>query len=131
MFRLPRNPRLWLGSFALWLGVLWVLSASHPTLPNAPGIPHFDKLCHAGYFFGGGGLLSAFLYCRTPGTPNWRSLITLAVICLALLAWLDEYHQTFTPGRSGNDCWDWLADVLGALAGALVFKRLRYLIRDA
>ena len=45
---------------------------------------------------------------------------------------LDEYHQTFTPGRSGNDYGDWLADTLGAAAGAffvllIVLPRIRHL----
>ena len=33
---------------------------------------------------------------------------------------LDEYHQSFTPGRTGNDNGDWLADILGSIGGAWV-----------
>jgi len=33
---------------------------------------------------------------------------------------LDEFHQTFTPGRSGNDFFDWLADLSGGLLGAMI-----------
>ena len=36
----------------------------------------------------------------------------------AIIGALDEYHQTFTPGRSGNDPWDLLADTVGAAAGS-------------
>jgi VanZ family protein len=30
---------------------------------------------------------------------------------------VDEIHQSFVPGRDAN-VWDWVADTLGALAGA-------------
>jgi VanZ family protein len=33
---------------------------------------------------------------------------------------LDEWHQTFTPGRSGGDVWDWLADMTGGFIGAFI-----------
>jgi VanZ family protein len=28
--------------------------------------------------------------------------------------------QTFTPGRTGGDLYDWIADFLGGIAGALL-----------
>ena len=31
---------------------------------------------------------------------------------------LDELWQEFTPGRSGGDLYDWIADALGATVGA-------------
>jgi len=42
----------------------------------------------------------------------------VALVC-SVIGRLDEYHQTFTPGRSGNDTGDWLADTLGGAAGAV------------
>ena len=50
------------------------------------------------------------------------------VIVLAMVGVLDEWHQSWIPERSGNDFGDWLADVAGALAGALVFKRFHRLL---
>lgn len=130
MLRPPRHPLFWLGCFVLWFAVLWLLSSGRPSLPGSLTIPHLDKIAHFGYFFGGGGILTAYLYCRKPSAPNWQRLIALSVISLAFIGGLDEFHQTFTPGRSGNDCWDWLADVLGALAGGFVFKRCHPLLKD-
>ena len=99
MLRPPRHPLFWLGCFVLWFAVLWLLSSGRPSLPGSLTIPHLDKIAHFGYFFGGGGILTAYLFCRKPSAPSWRGLIALAVIALALIGGLDEYHQTFTPGR--------------------------------
>jgi VanZ family protein len=43
-----------------------------------------------------------------------------AVILVAVFGGLDEALQTLTPGRSGGDLDDWVADALGAAAGALL-----------
>jgi VanZ family protein len=124
-----RNPRVWLAGVIVWFVTLWLLSSSSSTFEKGPEIPFSDKICHFGYFLGGGGLLSAFLYCRRPAAPGWRSLGVVVVVTLALVGLLDEWHQTFTPGRSGNDPWDWLADVLGASAGLVIFKRFHHLLQ--
>lgn len=129
MARLPRNPKFWLGAFLLWFAVLWALSSFAIGGKYAPPIDHFDKVEHFGYFFGGSGLLCAWLFRLNPERPNWKAIIAGAVIAIALVGWLDEYHQTFTPGRSGNDPYDWLADVLGATAGAATFKRLHHRLK--
>ena len=36
----------------------------------------------------------------------------------------DEFHQSFVPGRD-TDVFDWVADTLGATAGALVWLGAR------
>jgi VanZ family protein len=129
MARLPRNPKFWLGGFLLWFAVLWTLSSgTHPDLP-APEIPNFDKIVHFGYFFGGAGLFSAWLFRRNPENPNWWAILVLTVIVVGLTGMLDEYHQGFVPGRRGNDPVDLIADVLGAIAGALVFRRFHHQLK--
>ncbi len=126
---LPKNPKIWLGGFVLWFTVLWGISAfSLPGNLNPP-IAHFDKIAHFGFFFGGSGLLCAYLYRRNPEHPNWPKLILTTVIIIALIGALDEFHQSFTPGRFGNDPMDWLADLLGATTGALTFKRIHHLLK--
>jgi VanZ family protein len=126
MARLPRHPRFWLGAFLLWFAILWLLSSFSLSAAGdyMPPISHFDKVEHFSYFFGGSLLLCGYLYRRNPTAVNWRTLIVVAVMVMALTGWLDEWHQTYTPGRSGNDPYDGLADLLGATAGAFVFKRI-------
>lgn len=108
----------------LWFGVLWVFSSSTTAGPEMPPIQHVDKIAHFGFFFGGGGLLSAFLYRLNSERPNWKLIVSVAVAVLAAVGALDEWRQSFVPGRSGNDFGDWIADLLGGLAGAFVFKAI-------
>ena len=129
MARLLRNPQFWFAGFLLWFAVLWWLSSFSLVGKIAPPIPNFDKLAHFGYFFGGSGLLCAYLFRRKPDRPNWKAIIGGVIVAIALTGGLDEYHQSFTPGRSGNDPYDWLADVLGATAGAFTFKRTHHRLK--
>ena len=124
-----KRPGVWLAGVIVWWLTLWFFSAGNPSIPGGPEIPHMDKVCHFGYFLGGGGLLSALLFCRRPAAPSWRSIALVVVLSLALVGALDEWHQSFNPERSGNDPWDWLADVLGGTAGFLIFKRCHRLLR--
>ena len=124
MARLLRNPQLWLAGFLVWFAVLWVISSFTGRETFAPPSDHLDKVAHFGYFFGGSGLLCAYLFRRAPERPNWKFILGTAIVVIALTGALDEYHQSFTPGRSGNDPYDLLADILGAIAGAFTFKRI-------
>ena len=122
MPRVTRCPNFWLAALIIWFGVLWILSSSaHPDIPMPP-IEDFDKVEHFGYFCGGAGLFSAYLFRKKPDFPQWRLIIPTVITGMALVGWLDECHQGFVPGRSGNDPFDWMADVLGAGAGAFFFK---------
>ena len=129
MPRLLRSPQFWLTCFLLWFAVLWLMSSFSLVGKVAPPIPNFDKIEHFGYFFGGSGLLCAYLFRRNPENPNWKLIIGSVIVAVALTGGLDEYHQSFTPGRSGNDPYDWLADVLGATAGAFTFKRIHHRLK--
>ena len=122
MLQLPRRPGFWLAAFLVWFAGLWALSSFSAPVRELPHIPHIDKFAHFGFFLGGSGLLCAWLFRLDPVNTNWPRLIVIAVAVIAGVGWLDEYHQSHTPGRSGNDPADWIADVLGALTGALIFK---------
>jgi len=116
----------WFLAFAIWFGVLWRLSSGPLPGPPVPAIPFGDKILHFGYYFGGAGLLSAALYLRDP-RPNWDTLHLLVIVIVTSTGVLDEWHQSWSEFRSGNDSGDLAADFFGAVAGTLVFRRLRHL----
>jgi len=113
----------WLGVI-IWAVVLWSLSANS-SLPSGPSFPLKDKLLHCTYFCGGASCFLLALFGKASPLPEWRALALRSLPFAAVIGALDEYHQTFTPGRSGNDPWDWLADITGGLLAAwLVWKIL-------
>jgi VanZ family protein len=124
MRRLTRSPWFWLAAFAVWFGTLWWLSSQPNPFPTELPFRVNDKLQHFGYFFGGAGLFSAFLFRLGPAEPRWCRILGLTLLIAALTGALDEHHQSYTPNRSGHDPADFTADVLGALCGALVFRRM-------
>ena len=128
MPRPPRHPLFWLVSFLLWMLTLWVLSSRAGDETQLPPIPMADKVAHFGFFLGGAGLLCAFLYCLECLRDRWKLIFLLVMIVMGVIGWLDELHQSYTPGRFGNDPYDWLADVSGALAGCLIFRRMHTLL---
>jgi len=95
---------------------------------GGPEIPHIDKILHFGYFLGGGLILGTWIRLgrNPPSGTLVRVVIPLAI--LGIVGALDEYHQTFTPGRSGNDPFDWLADFLGSATGLFLADRFHPLI---
>ncbi len=112
--------------FALWAAVLWILSSLPGQNVPLPSFPHVDKVVHFGYFLVGGFLLTWWLR-RVFGWKNW-SVALVAWVVLSGVGALDEIHQLFTPGRSGSDVGDWLADTTGALAGAWIFLMIYVVI---
>ncbi len=121
---MPKPPRfflqpvIWRVLVIVWAAVLyWLSSKSGDSLPG--GFPGLDKIEHAGYFAGGG--MCFLLSLRLAGFARGKALaICLTMIFCATVGILDEWHQTFTPGRSGADVWDWLADTVGGYIGALL-----------
>lgn len=124
MFRLLTRPTLWLSAIVIWVVTIYFLSSTSKTMPEGGfEFPHIDKILHFGYFFGGGIILATYLLLITGEDSSVFVRMLLPLVILAVVGALDEYHQTFTPGRSGNDPFDWLADVLGAGAGILFANR--------
>ena len=124
------SPRLWLFCVILWASALFMLS-SLPAVPRADGpeIPHLDKVMHFVYFMGGAFLFTTHLLLKHGSTARPAVRILCPILIFAIVGALDEYHQTFTEGRSGNDPFDWLADVLGAATGAFIANRLHPQLR--
>lgn len=127
--RLPTHPGVWFSGFTIWFIVLWWLSSGVRETPEVLDFRASDKVLHFGWFLGGAGLLSAALFTRNPeGSDRKRILVT--VIVVFLVAVLDEYHQSLVPGRHGNDPYDLSADLLGAIAGAMIFRPFRRFLRN-
>ena len=119
-----------LKTFLRWLPALfitacsWYLS-SQPTIEHMPQFWNADKLVHLVCF---GGL--AFWVAFGLGTKLPLKLrIALPALLTSLYGIVDEIHQSFTPGRSCS-VWDWCADTLGAVLGAVVFAgAVRFILR--
>jgi VanZ family protein len=93
--------------------LIWILS-SQSVLPRPPGIPAFDKAVHLVAY----AVLAVALSLWFPRGKRGRLGAFILTACIAAVYGIvDEIHQYFVPGR---DCslWDWIADALGAVAGA-------------
>jgi VanZ family protein len=102
----------WLPAMA-WAGAIFFLS-SRSRLPEPPGILGWDKLQHClGYGVGG------YLVARAAGARGRGTLA--AVVIGSLYGASDELHQWFVRGRNA-DVLDWVADTLGVVAGALLYR---------
>lgn len=98
-------------------------------------VPPFDKFLHAGTF----GALAIFfgLWFTNARWEKNRLIVALYCVGLCLLAGvLDEYHQSFVPGRSVS-VGDIIADVFGGTCGITLYalvkpwKRLRFFREDS
>ena len=83
-------------------------------------IPHVDKLVHVALYAVLGVLLVRAM--RLSGRLT-RAALSLAVLGVALFAAVDEWHQRWVPGRSG-DFADWSADLAGATLALMLAARL-------
>jgi len=123
------SPRFWLISLILWALALYLLSALPRVAPiEGPEIPHIDKVMHFGYFMGGAFLFTTHLLLKHGLGAHAIIRVVTPILLFAVIGALDEYHQTFTPGRSGNDPFDWLADLLGAATGTFLAHRFHPLL---
>jgi VanZ family protein len=108
-----------------WAALIWYLS-DQPGLDIPQAVPMQDKLLHLVAY----GVLG-FLAMGTrrlpldalPAGTYWK----VCLLC-ALYGILDEYHQSFVPGRDAT-VYDVYADVMGALLGAWLFTALPRAVR--
>jgi VanZ family protein len=91
---------------------------SSKTISIDVGISNFDKFLH-GLEFGGLGFLLALGFFRTL-QHSMKLRIGVSWGAGLVLGTLDEFHQTFVPGRQ-SDVLDLLADAVGSALGVLIF----------
>jgi VanZ family protein len=101
----------------VWMSVIFLLSGTPHLTPPLSG-PGFDKVYHAAAY----GLLAVlFLAAMQPDAQTGYRLrqACLAVLLAGAYGLTDEWHQSFVPTRM-PDVWDVVADITGAVAGALI-----------
>lgn len=101
------------------LVMLMIFAASSQSHVAGPPIAGFDKVAH---FFAYG--LLGTLLARVPAFARVPWGVFAAVALASLYGVSDEFHQSFTPGRS-VDAMDWLADTSGAALAVLTYRRWR------
>lgn len=112
---------LWFALVCWAAAILWLSSLSPDQLPDEAFV-FWDKVNHFVAFTLGGWLAAGAL--RTSSRRATTSRVAVgAILLIAAFGALDEALQTFTPGRTGADLSDWIADVLGGLTGALLNLR--------
>ncbi|MGI9125248.1 MAG: VanZ family protein [Mycobacterium sp.] len=118
MSRRTRAALLWVGLICWALGVLWLSSLTPQELPKAAFVL-WDKADHVLAYTVGGWLAATAIRASRRGTATATWFVP-AVALITVFGVLDEYVQSFTPGRSGGDRYDLVADLVGAVLGALL-----------
>ena len=93
------------------LGILCVTSVPGTSIPRGPTLPGLDKVIHGAMYFGLGRAAA-----RATVAAPWGVLAAVGAF-----AALDEGHQQWIPGRSGDPA-DWVADLAGATLGIAGFR---------
>ncbi len=92
-------------------------------------LPEWDKVCHTIAFAAGAAILALALH-RTTKLPLPK-LVPLVIVLISIFGATDEWHQLYTPNRSGADVFDWLADTVGATLGVLLYVGNRVKTRES
>jgi VanZ family protein len=103
------------------MAVIFVVSGQPKTDPNDLlwNVPDaLQNLLHIPAY-----ALIAATWCLTlPRWREWRTSVLIVALCVAFGA-LDEWHQSFTPGRHA-DLHDLLHNAVGAIVGVCLMRCL-------
>jgi hypothetical protein len=104
----------------VWGATLLFLSSQPASRLPPPAFLHVDKLAHAMLYAVLGALTGRALTVRSARPAGW----TLAAGALGVVAFglLDEWSQTFTPGRMSSGA-DLVADAIGGWIGLFAASR--------
>jgi VanZ family protein len=115
--RLPIAARL--AAVAMWGGLIWVASSREGGgVPVSPMRSWLNNGAHVGIYF----VLGALVWLAVPLDARRRSFVAVAVC--ATYGFVDEWHQSFVPGRTAS-VFDWVSDVCGGLLAVAVMVALR------
>lgn len=105
---------LWAAAALAWMGVIWFFSDQ----PNLSSGLTADWWLRKGAHITEYAVLTVLLFAALRG-KNWKTALAGAVVIAILYAALDERHQTWIEGRSGN-LKDVGIDTAGALLAAVI-----------
>ncbi len=110
----------------LYMALIWALSSIRIDAVRLADVPLEDKGVHFVEYAVLGALAAHAVRRTWPARSQWRVYLTAVLIAVG---WglLDEFHQSFVPGRFG-EVNDVIADGIGAAVGAallLAVHRLR------
>jgi VanZ family protein len=100
----------------VYMAAIFTISAQSRPFPELTARV-WDKLLH---FVEYGGLAALFVRALAREGLGWRDAVLAAAIMTSLYGATDEYHQAFVPNRNSTVS-DWVADSIGAAAGASAF----------
>ncbi len=103
----------WLWPLAVAGTIVWASDHGRVAVPRfTTWVPDFDKIAHFSVY----GLLATLLVRVMPTRRGpW-----VAIVVVSLFGVSDEWHQSYTPGRS-SDVMDWLADTVGAALAVAMY----------
>lgn len=104
----------------LWLAIVLV-GTSWPKLVLGPDGLGLDKVAH----FSAYAILAA-LSLRATLSPLRLGTAFAVILSVSALGAVDEWHQSFIPGRSMSFP-DWIADTCGAVLGVLAVRLIPFL----
>ncbi len=120
MYKLFRVSWLWLILFIIFIGLLIFLSSLPLNMAHTTSFILVDKIIHFVYFMGLSGLLN--FYWASEHRTSYLPYGWLSILIIASIGAFDEWLQSYTPGRSGNDLGDLIADCIGAVVGYLIVR---------
>lgn len=111
--------KLWAPVLAYTGLIFWISSEPRP-IPGIEFFPQMDKVCHFTEFLPYG-MLWLRAWRRTWGRAGWKQVWGAALLAAATVGALDEWYQSFVPGKV-PDVFDWSADLFGALMGQALYR---------
>lgn len=107
---------------AIVFAIMIFIVSSIPRVPLPDlAIGFEDKIGHVMAYTLLGFLLGRAMYFQYQVLVWQRNFYLLSIVLGSVYGVLDEFHQHFVPGRTA-DIYDTLADVVGVLIGATLFR---------
>lgn len=100
------------------MAIIWTLSSLQTVNVPIEAMPFQDKGAHFVEYTGLGALIMHACIVTWSSAPRLR-IAALAIVATVGWGALDEFHQSFVPGRN-SDIFDLAADTLGACVGTML-----------